>query len=140
MAASTQENEDEITGINVTPMVDVMLVLLVIFMVTANFIVRDTVEVDLPRAAHGNETVQGLLNVVLDKTGKIFVDGAEVSEADMLLRAKSAIAQNADTRAIISADKTLAYGKVMHIIDDLKGQGISKFAHNIERESESLPQ
>ena len=53
--------------INVTPLVDVMLVLLIIFMVTANFIVRETVEVDLPRAANAGETPQGLINVVMDK-------------------------------------------------------------------------
>ena len=67
MAGSAPENDEEITGINVTPLVDIVLVLLIIFMVTANFIVRETVEVDLPRAANGGETVQGLVNVVMDK-------------------------------------------------------------------------
>jgi len=64
--------------------VDVVLVLLIIFMVTANFIVRETVEVDLPRAAHGGETVQGLVNVVLDKEGKLYFDGAEVTEVSLV--------------------------------------------------------
>ena len=80
MAGGAQDNDEEITGINVTPQVDVVLVLLIIFMVTANFIVRETVEVDLPRAANGGETVQGLVNVVLDKQGKLFFEGTEVSE------------------------------------------------------------
>ena len=79
MAGGAQDNDEEITGINVTPLVDIVLVLLIIFMVTANFIVRETVEVDLPRAANGGETVQGLVNVVLDKEGKLFFDGAEVT-------------------------------------------------------------
>ncbi len=52
-----------------------MLVLLIIFMVTANFIVRETMEVDLPRAANGGETVQGLVNVVMDRNGTLYVDG-----------------------------------------------------------------
>src|SRR5438034_1023607 len=80
MAGAAQDNDEEITGINVTPLVDIVLVLLIIFMVTANFIVRETVEVDLPRAAHGGETVQGLVNVVIDKDGQIFFDGAAVTE------------------------------------------------------------
>src|SRR6478736_1184307 len=103
MAGAVTEDEDQITGINVTPLVDIVLVLLIIFMVTANFIVRETVEVDLPRAAHGGETVQGLVNVVMDKDGKIFFDGAEVSEKELLRRIDEALKQDKDTRAIVSA-------------------------------------
>ena len=76
------EGDEEITRINVTPLVDIFLVLLIIFLVTANFIVRETMEVDLPRAANGGETVQGLLNVVLDKTGKLYLDGEVVDSID----------------------------------------------------------
>jgi biopolymer transport protein ExbD len=134
MAGGAQENEEEITGINVTPLVDIVLVLLIIFMVTANFIVRETVEVDLPRAANGGETVQGLVNVVLDKEGKLFFDGAEVDEAGLTAKVAEAVSKDKDTRAIISADQSLAYGRVMRLIDVVKGQGIAKFALNIEKD------
>jgi biopolymer transport protein ExbD len=134
MAGGAQDNDEEITGINVTPLVDVVLVLLIIFMVTANFIVRETVEVDLPRAANGGETVQGLVNVVLDKEGKLFFDGAEVSEGELLRRVAQALEKDKETRAIISADQSLAYGRVMRLIDVVKGQGIAKFALNIEKD------
>ncbi|MDQ3264066.1 MAG: biopolymer transporter ExbD [Myxococcota bacterium] len=133
MAGGANEDEDEISGINVTPLVDVVLVLLIIFMVTANFIVRETVEVDLPRAAHGGETVQGLVNVVLDKDGKFYFDGAEVSEAELMRRCAEAIAKDKETRAIISADQSINYGQVMRLIDVVKGQGIAKFALNIQK-------
>jgi biopolymer transport protein ExbD len=135
MAGSAQENDEEITGINVTPLVDIVLVLLIIFMVTANFIVRETVEVDLPRAANGGETVQGLVNVVLDKEGKLYFDGAEVSEADLTRKVAEQVAKDKDTRAIISADQSLPYGRVMQLIDVVKGQGIAKFALNIEKDA-----
>jgi biopolymer transport protein ExbD len=134
MAGGAAENEDEITGINVTPLVDVVLVLLIIFMVTANFIVRETVEVDLPRAANGGETVQGLVNVVLDKEGKLFFDGTELREEELSRKISEAVAKDKDTRAIISADQSLPYGRVMHLIDVVKGQGIAKFALNIEKD------
>ncbi|RKH12682.1 biopolymer transporter ExbD [Corallococcus sp. CA053C] len=134
MAGSAGDNDEEITGINVTPLVDVVLVLLIIFMVTANFIVRETVEVDLPRAANGGETVQGLVNVVLDKDGKLYFDGVEVTEADLSRRVVEAVSKDKDTRAIISADQTIAYGRVMRLIDVVKGQGIAKFALNIEKD------
>ncbi|AGC42181.1 ExbD/TolR family transport energizing protein [Myxococcus stipitatus DSM 14675] len=139
MAGGAQDNEEEITGINVTPLVDVVLVLLIIFMVTANFIVRETVEVDLPRAANGGETVQGLVNVVLDKEGKFYFDGTLVTEAELTQKVAEAVAKDKDTRAIISADQSIAYGQVMRLIDTVKGQGIAKFALNIEKDVAPAP-
>lgn len=135
MAGQAQDSDDEIVGINVTPLVDITLVLLIIFMVTASFIVRETVEVDLPKAANAGETVQGLVNIVLDKEGKLFFDGAEVSDTDLKARIAEAIAKDKETRAIISADQSLNYGKVMHLIDVVKGQGIAKFALNIQKDA-----
>src|SRR4030081_3858715 len=105
MAFAAQGGDEEITGINVTPLVDIVLVLLIIFMVTANFIVRETLEVDLPRAAHGGETLQGLVNVVLDKEGRLFFDGAEVSEEELLRRVAEAVRREPQARAVISADQ-----------------------------------
>ena len=139
MAGGAQDNDEEITGINVTPLVDIVLVLLIIFMVTANFIVRETVEVDLPKAASGGETVQGLVNVVMDKEGKVFFDGAEVSETELLRRVSDALEKDKETRAIISADQTLNYGRVMRLIDLVKGQGIAKFALNIQKDAAPVP-
>jgi biopolymer transport protein ExbD len=140
MAGSAQENDEEITGINVTPLVDIVLVLLIIFMVTANFIVRETVEVDLPKAANGGETVQGLVNVVMDKDGKVYFDGGEVSETELLRRVSQALEKDKETRAIISADQTINYGRVMRLIDLVKGQGIAKFALNIQKDAAPVPQ
>src|SRR3954466_10435728 len=117
MAGGAQQDDEEITGINVTPLGDIVLVLLIIFMVTANFIVRETVEVDLPRAANGGETVQGLVNVVIDKDAQMFFDGAPVSEAQLLEQVDKALKKDPETRAVISADQTLNYGRVMHLID-----------------------
>ena len=135
MAAAAQDDDDEITGINVTPLVDITLVLLIIFMVTANFIVRETVEVDLPRTANSGETVQGLINVVMDKEGAVFFDGSAVDESALKGKIKEALEKDKDTRAIISADTVIAYGKVMHLIDVVKGEGIAKFALNIQKDA-----
>jgi len=136
MAAAQQgDDADEIVAINVTPLVDITLVLLIIFMVTASFIVRETVEVDLPRAANGGETVQGLVNVVMDKDYKLYFDGNEVDEAGLRGHIDEALKKDKETRAIITADQTLNYGRVMHLIDVVKGQGIAKFALNIQKEA-----
>lgn len=136
MAAQLQDSgDDEITGINVTPLVDVVLVLLIIFMVTANFIVRETMEVDLPRAANAGETVQGLLAVVMDKQGRLYLDGEQVSEGQLVAKVAETVKKDAETRAILSADQSLPYGEVMHLIDVVKGQGVSRFALNIEKDA-----
>ena len=135
MAGASQQDDEEITGINVTPLVDITLVLLIIFMVTANFIVRETVEVDLPRAANSGETVQGLINVVMDKEAALYFDGAPVDEAQLKVKIKEALEKDKDTRAIVSADTSIAYGKVMHLIDVVKGEGIAKFALNIQKDA-----
>jgi len=135
---SIRQNDDsdaEIVAINVTPLVDVVLVLLIIFMVTASFIVKATVEVDLPKAAHAGETVQGLISIVLDKEGKLFFDGTEVSEAVLKQQVQQSLLKDKESRAIVSADQALPYGQVMHLIDVIKGEGIAKFALTIQKDA-----
>lgn len=136
MAGGAQQDDDgEITGINVTPLVDIVLVLLIIFMVTANFIVRETVEVDLPKAANSNDkTVQGPVMITLDKDANIFLDGAPTDTPGLLAKMKAALEKDKEVRAIISADQSLNYGKVMNIIDLVKEAGIAKFALNIVKD------
>jgi biopolymer transport protein ExbD len=134
--AGIQNDDEEITAINVTPLVDIVLVLLIIFMVTASFIVRETVEVDLPRAANSNDkTVQGPVMVTMDKDAKVFLDGVEVTQSVLTEKMKAAVAKDKDVRAILSADQSLTYGKVMGLIDLVKEAGIAKFALNIQKEA-----
>ena len=136
MAGGAQDGDDEITGINVTPLVDIVLVLLIIFMVTANMIVRETVEVDLPRAANTKDkTVQGPVMLTMDKDAKIFFDGVEVEGVGLMAKMKDAVEKDKEVRAIISADQSLNYGKVMGLIDLVKEAGIAKFALNIQKEA-----
>ena len=83
MAIQTEESGEEmIAAINVTPLVDITLVLLIIFMVTATYVVREAIEVDLPRAAAGGETVGPTLALALDRDGKLFLDGAPATAED----------------------------------------------------------
>jgi len=135
--ASTSGNGDDdeiIVGINVTPLVDVVLVLLIIFMVTATYIVRASIEVDLPRAAHGGETTGVLLSVIVTREGDVYLDGVKRTEAELVERSREAAAASPEARAIISADKGALHGAVIRVIDVVKGAGISRFAINIEKE------
>ena len=128
------DDDDLISGINVTPLVDVVLVLLIIFMVTATYIVREAIEVDLPRAAHGGEATGTTLAVVVTRDGTIYLDGVRRSDQELLAQTREAVAKDRDTRAIISADRASLHGAVVHVIDVVKGAGVSRFAINIEKE------
>jgi biopolymer transport protein TolR len=138
--ASVSDNDGDgeeggmISGINVTPLVDITLVLLIIFMVTATYIVRQAIHVDLPRAANAGESTGTTLAIILTKDGDIYVDGQKRDEVGLRDAARQALAKDKDARAIISADKNALHGSVVRVLDLIKGEGVSKFAINIEKE------
>jgi biopolymer transport protein ExbD len=128
------DDDDLISGINVTPLVDVVLVLLIIFMVTATYIVRASIEVDLPRAAHGGEATGTILSVIVTRDGQVWLDGARRTEEELVARTRAAVARDADARAIISADKGALHGAVVRVIDLVRGAGVTRFAIHVEKE------
>jgi biopolymer transport protein TolR len=134
MAAQIEEHGDEITGINVTPLVDVTLVLLIIFMVTATYVVKATIEVDLPRAASGGETVGPTLAFALDREGKLFVDGAPATAESARAAVRAALGKSPEARALISADRAVSHGRVVEVIDLVKREGLTRFAIDVEHE------
>ncbi len=135
MAGQPQDQDDEgINGINVTPLVDICLVLLIIFMVTATYIVKETIEVELPRAAHGGETVQKTFALLVTKEGKTYLNGAEVDDRALVAAVQDAKARGEDVQAIVGADRAAAHGAVTHLMDVLKGAGVTRFAIQIETE------
>jgi biopolymer transport protein ExbD len=121
-----------ISGINVTPMVDVMLVLLVIMMVSAQYIVSQSLKVELPKASSSTESVSSIAAVTLTKDGKLYYDQKPVTEGEMVDKFKSAIAGNKDLNLIVTADKEVQHGNVVRVIDLAKLEGIVKFAINVE--------
>ena len=129
MAGGASEDDDGmISGINVTPLVDVMLVLLVIFMVTAKMIVQKGMPMDLPKAASG-ESLQTIFSVELAADGTTRVDSKAVTDDDGILPlARSARGQNKELRAVIRADKKVEHGRVIHVLDLLNRAGIAKIA------------
>jgi biopolymer transport protein ExbD len=116
-----------ITAINVTPLVDVTLVLLIIFMVTAKLIVsHNALPLDLPKAASGGE-LQEIFSVVLSADGAAQVNGEPLSTDDEILaRARGARLSHPDVRAVIRADGTVQHRRVMHVLDLLRLAGLSR--------------
>jgi biopolymer transport protein ExbD len=129
MASSDSDDEDGIiSGINVTPLVDVTLVLLIVFMVTAKIIVSQGMPMDLPKAASGEE-VQNVFSVELTLDGKTRIDSMAVDGDDSVLEmAKQARAKNKDIRAVIRADKKVEHGRVIRVMDLLKQAGVARLA------------
>jgi biopolymer transport protein ExbD len=130
----TSGDEDLISDINVTPLVDVVLVLLVIFMVTATAIVRQSIEVDLPRAARAGEATGSVLAIVLTREGTLYLDGVRAEEAELVRRVREAVARDREARAVISADRMALHGAVVRLIDLVKGAGVTRFAIHVEKE------
>jgi len=131
---ASDPGDDGINEINVTPLVDIMLVLLIIFMVTATYIVHESIEIQLPRAAHGGETTNQTFAVMVTKEDQIYLNGIQVTDSGLVAEVQKAAAAGADIQAVIGGDKAASHGAVTHVLDVLKGAGVTKFAIQIEKE------
>jgi biopolymer transport protein ExbD len=125
---SGQNPEQPIVGINVTPLVDITLVLLIIFMVTAKLVVSRALPLDLPKAATGSE-VQQLLSVAVSADGALSVDGESVADtATLSQKARAALASHTELRAVIAADAGARHERVMAALDALRAAGLARVA------------
>ncbi len=140
MAGGADDNTNEaITGINVTPLVDIVLVLLIIFMVTAKLIVSKSVPLDLPKAASGSD-IQTVFSIVLASDGTTQIDSKSVANDDVILgRAKEARDKNPELRAIIKADAVVPHGRVIHVLDLLKQAQVAKIAFGVSPVAPGVP-
>lgn len=130
---STTSDDDVMASINVIPFVDIVLVLLVIFMLTASTIAKASLEVELPKAASAGSRVESTVNLVLKKDGTLLYNGEARPLAEVGALIKGEAAADPKTQAVISADRGVDYGDVMELIDLVKYNGIATFALDVER-------
>ncbi len=138
MAASASHDDDIITGINVTPLVDITLVLLVILMVTASYVASRAIPMELPRSATGEGTPT-TLSVSIDKDGRTYLDAAAIDEPALRARIKQAHDADPETRAVIAADGRVAHAHVVRVIDLLRRESVTRFAINVDPEELAAP-
>ncbi|MBL8602633.1 MAG: biopolymer transporter ExbD [Myxococcales bacterium] len=133
MAGGAQQDDDgSITGINVTPFVDIALVLLIIFMVTAKYIVTpQAIPVDLPRATT-SAGVSVAVAITVDADGHIFADTRPVNEQQLVELMRQKKQENPEIRAIIAASRRVNHGRVVQVIDLVRQGGVTKFAIQTE--------
>jgi biopolymer transport protein ExbD len=134
-AFSDEDGGGMIADINVTPLVDITLVLLIIMMVAAPIIANNpSIKVELPKAASGDETQKSTLSFTLTKRADgaagydLYLNGEKVDEGKAQRVVSELVAQKKDIQAVIAGDKGIAYGDVMHIVDLVKSLGVTKFA------------
>jgi len=121
--------------INVTPLVDVMLVLLVVFMITAPLLTMG-VPLDLPESKAGavGDKQEPLL-ISIDKKGEIYIQTTKVDEKFLTPRLKAVTKGHKDARIFVRADKSLDYGMVMRVLGNLRNAGFEKVALVTDSES-----
>jgi biopolymer transport protein ExbD len=135
VASNVFEEDDEvIASINIVPFVDIVLVLLIIFMITSSAISKASIRVDLPTAASAGSAVASTLNVVLTAEGELFLNGKETTHEALGTHVARASWKDKELQAVISADTSIDYGRVIKIIDVVKSNGVKSFALNIQRE------
>jgi biopolymer transport protein ExbD len=133
-SGSNDEEIGSISEINVTPFVDVVLVLLVIFMVTAPMLVREQMSVNLPKAQSGEKSVSEQVTIIIEKDGKILIDKKPLTIDQIEEEIKNLMLKNPAAQAVISADTEAKHGDVVQVMDLVKKAGLTRFAIQIERQ------
>ena len=140
--AAEEDDEDGLTGINVVPLVDIMLVLLIIFMVSTEFVADElknkippNIPVELPRAASAIDTNPSLLSLVLNKDGELFLNGKPSDLPKVKGYIDGLKAQGTEKmQAVIAADERISHGAVIELVDSIRLWGIDDFAINTKRQ------
>ena len=127
------------SDINMTPLIDVMLVLLVIFMITAPLMVSK-VKVDLPKAAGAaSQPVPAFISVVVDKAGQVFLDDQPYDLGVVAQRLRDAAVKNADTEVQLRADSAVPYGRVVEIMGLAHTSGLTRIGFVAESSPAAKP-
>jgi biopolymer transport protein ExbD len=132
MKINGSDRNETIAEINVVPLVDIVLVILIIFMVSAPIFIKPSININLPTAASGQEVKPSNLNITISASGVIDLNGQAVSQEQLSELVALDVKKNPEVHAIIAADKTVMHGTVIEILDRLQLSGIKKFAINVQ--------
>jgi len=134
MAGGGSRRRGIIAEINVTPLVDIMLVLLIIFMLTAHLIEKQAIEIELPRASQSTTAQPTTLAVQIQRDGNVALNGKLIGAAALRDAVAAEVAKNPKNppQVIVAGDKAVSHGRVVWVLDTLKSVGIVSFAIQID--------
>lgn len=129
-----EPDEESITGINVTPLVDITLVLLIIFMVTARFLATPAFDVNLPRSSASSKQQNESNQVFLTMTqkGEIFLNQRRVSKENLKSEIETLLKEKPGMSLVFRADKKITHGDVVSILDQVRAAGVTQFGIAVE--------
>ena len=133
MSINFQNDDEAISSINITPFVDIILVVLIIFMIATPVIMNPGIRVNLPQAASGDTPPASQATISINTTGALFFNGKSVTKEELIQQVGDLVKSNPDAQAILAADKDVSHGVVIEILDQIKIAGIKKFAISIQK-------
>ena len=139
MAVHASNNDDLKAEINITPLVDVVLVLLIIFMVVTPLL-KQEVPIELPLAdnsRHAEDAAQ--VTVSLSADGRTLINGTDVPSPELIARLSAMYAERPDKTIFLEADRGLSHGRIVDLMDDCRAAGIERIGVITKRETGSAP-
>ena len=133
MAAQSNQDGEAISDINIVPLVDIILVVLIIFMVTAPALMKPSVPIQLPEAASGDATEPTLLQIAITADNRVLVNNQEADEDEAKRLALTEVERNPEVQAVVAADRDVPYGTVIRVLDWVKSSGVKKLAVTTDR-------
>jgi biopolymer transport protein ExbD len=128
MAAAPEEDEDGITSINITPLVDVFLVLLILVMISSSLLESREIPVRVPTAASAGQAAPKASGLTMDLDRRVYLDGQPADSAHVTASLRASIARDSSHQVLIAADQRLLYEDVVRLLDWVKNAGVRKYA------------
>ena len=132
MAGTSSDNDDGITGINVTPLVDITLVLLIIFMATAHIIVHRSMSLNLPKVANAQTVPTQSIQILLEADKSLRLNNQSVTLQDLSVNLAQMARLDPGLKVTLSADERVSWGDVAAILDALRGAGITHITTEVQ--------
>src|SRR4029077_13738473 len=132
MASPPQDNEEAIFGINVTPLVDITLVLLIIFMATAHIIVHRSMSLSLPKVANAQTVPTRSIQIALEADKSLRLSNQPVTLQDLSVNLAQMARLDPRLKVTLSADERVSWGDVAAILDAIRGAGITHIATEVQ--------
>ena len=139
MAAASQEDEDMISGINVTPLVDITLVLLIIFMATAHMIVHRAMNLNVPKVANTDSAPTKTLQITLEADKTMSLNGQKASAQDLAYNLSQMAKLDPSLKVTVTADERVTWGDVASLLDIIRGAGLTRIATEVQQKGALKP-